>query len=233
MYQPVLTRNNGMRGMFAGDVENNIRQRLTGTGSPNYDAKFRQMDDATARAGANLTSATAQGVASHGQFGQGAGRSAFIQAQRQNMEQAAQNKLEQAKLLGADKMQATTEALAYDNNDLDRRLRAQQQAFDQAERVGSGTMMGGLLDQSVGTAGYDVTGYGRQSAGDEAAYAKTERDLARRREEAYANRRMRSGGGWQGALAGALKGGMAGAMTGNPYIALGGAAAGGAGGYFA
>jgi len=218
--------------MFGGDVANNIRQRLTGTGSPNYDAKFRQMDDATARAGANLTSSTAQGVASHGQFGQGAGRSAMIQSQRANMEQAANNKLEQAKLLGADRMQATSDALNFDNTNFMNDQAAQAQAFNQAERTGSGTMMGGLLDQQIGRAGYDVTGYGRQSAGDEASFAKAEKDLARKREEAYANRKIGSRGGWMGALSGALKGGMAGAMTGNPFIALGGAAAGGGMGYY-
>lgn len=190
-YAPVLAANgrDGMRGMFDPQVQSYIKTRLSGQPAPDLAAKFREMDESTARAASNARTSAGQGLGMAGMFGQGGARRAMQGQENLAMKQVADNKLEQAKLLGADTRQAMTDAVAYDRGTTQDRLAAARQAFEMAQATGSGTMMGGLLDQYVGDIGYDVTGHGRASMGEEAQYARDNQERMRQIQESYLRRK--------------------------------------------
>lgn len=147
-------------------ARSSLQKRMT-TGSPDLWAKFKEMDDATARAGQTVRSTGQQQAIQQAGLGQGlSARNANV-AERTNMQQVANNKLKQAQMLGEDKVAATTQAFSQGNADASQRQNYLNMWLKNAGEIGDSTSAGAAQDLLLGEAGYDYTGASRnRMAGD-------------------------------------------------------------------
>lgn len=154
-----------------------LQRRLTG-GSPDLWAKFKEMDDATARQGQTVRSTAGQQGIQSGGLGQGlTNRNANI-AENNVMQQVANNKLKQAQMLGEDRVAAEQMGLNQANTDAGNRQRYLSMWLNNANAIGDATSAGAAQDLLLGEAGYDYTGAARGRMANEANIAsRDETDL--------------------------------------------------------
>jgi hypothetical protein len=151
-----------------------LTKRISGN-NPDLWAKFREMDEATGRAGNTVRNQGYLQANQQAGIGQGlAQRNANISNQAV-MGQVAKNKLDQAAMLEDDTKNAVTQSLAQSNTDTSNRQNALKMWLDNAGNIGDSTSAGAAQDLLLGEGGYDYTGAARgrmattadKSAGDE------------------------------------------------------------------
>jgi hypothetical protein len=199
-----------------GDIATSaLEERMTGSPSAGMRAKFREMDEATGRANADMLATTRTNMPGLGSLGQGAAIRGYQTAQNEAAQQVAANKLKQAQMAGTEQESALDRSLAVGTAEDASRERALDRLVSNAKDIGDSTTAGALqgVFAERGGIGYTPEAMARMkedarlSASDESALRNSldENERIRRRSS-----RPSRGSNILSAMAG-------GAAAGSPY----------------
>lgn len=219
-----LPTSNGSR---VGEAARDLLGRRIAGDDPANKAKFREMDEATGQAAADMRSTARQTM---GRGAVGTGRRNLGTTEQTILEQVAKDKLDQAQAAGASQNSALAAGLSEgsraDSEKFNYLTGAQRNASDMGDSVTQGALASIFLEG--GGKGY--TPEGQQALAAQTAEQRELDRVAREREdEAYQRMRKNSepASPWKKFVSGAAGGAMAGASTGSPYVAAGGGLVGG------
>lgn len=224
-----LTREVGTRRSAIGDAAMDLLgQRMSGRPSAANAAKFREMDEATAQAGADAMANAYRTMGTPVALGQGAARRNLQTTMQANAQQVAANKLKQAQIGGQEQESALTAGLGIASNEEQMRKSYLDTALANAKDIGDATTAGALQRVYTGRGGIEYTDEADRRMANVAAGSAA--DEAAMRESLAANERARRNAAKGSKLSNTIGGVAGGAAAGSAFGPVGSAIGAGAGG---
>jgi hypothetical protein len=198
-----------------GDIATSaLEERMTGSPSAGMRAKFREMDEATGRANADMLATTRTNMPGVGALGQGAAIRGYQTAQNEAAQQVAANKLKQAQMAGTEQESALERSLAVGTAEDASRERALDRLVANAKDIGDSTTAGALqgVFAERGGIGYTPEAMARMredarlSAADEAEMRRSMKPIPKAARKTTSRTRNILAGIAGGAAAGSAKG---------------------------